>query len=245
MHKYKILALDLDDTVLTCEKKITPKNKKWIKRAHEAGVIVIISTGRGYHNIKHIREELGLNTPMVLVNGAEAWDESGNIIKRNYISKKDLLLLYELTNRFDADFWAYGDDVFVRKLGWIQDMLEQRWTQFVIRHENANVLRDISYSIEQVANNLEITSSSAINVEFTKKGVTKASGLQIICEHLGFTMQDVMAIGDNYNDMHLIKQAGLGVSMGNGVKALKDISDDITGTNEEDGVANAIKKHLF
>lgn len=245
MHNYKILALDLDDTVLTREKTITPKNKEWIARAHEAGVVVIISTGRGYQNMKHIREELGLETPMVLSNGSEAWDASVNIIKRHYINSEDFNFLYDLTHQFDTDFWAYGDDVFIRKSDWVDEMLTQQWTQFVMRHDDQNVLKNISETIEQNAHHLEITRSSPTNVEFTNKGVSKATGLQTVCEHLGFTMQDVMAIGDNYNDIQMIKQVGLGIAMGNAVQPLQDVADDITESNEDDGVAHAIQKHLF
>lgn len=245
MPKYKVLAIDLDDTLLTNDKTVTDENKKWIKHATENGITVVISTGRGYHNMKHIREELDLNMPMVLVNGGEAWDATVKIINRDIIDQNDLKFISGLTEKYDTDFWAYGINSFIRKPDWKKEMVDEACTQFVIRHENPTILQSIKEEVARRDHNLEVTSSSAINVEFTRKGVSKASALQTVCAHLGLTMQDVMAIGDNYNDIQMIKNVGLGIAMGNAIEELKDIADDITGTIEESGVAQAIKKHLM
>lgn len=245
MTNYKLLAIDLDDTLLTRKKTITDESKKWIKKASVHGVTVIISTGRGCHNMKQYREELGLKTPMVLVNGAESWDESVQIIKRDYIESADIQNLYHLTEDYNVDFWAYGNETFVKKQEWTPEMLNERWTQFVIRHDDPIILAQIRNKIMHTAHHLEITSSSKINVEFTYKGVSKAAGVKSVCDYLGITMKEVMAIGDNHNDLQLIKSAGLGIAMGNAVPKLKEIADDITDTNEADGVAKAIQKHIF
>lgn len=245
MTRYKILAVDLDDTLLTREKTISEQNKKWIRKAYEDGIHVVISTGRGYHNMKHFREELELKAPMVLVNGAEAWDEHASIIRRDYIEQDDLHFLHDLTDYYHTDFWAYGNEVFVRKPEWKHGMLDEQWTQFVIRHEDEKVLQHVSDAVNARKHTMEVTSSSPVNVEFTLKGVSKASGLRAVCDYLNCRMEDVMAIGDNHNDMQMIKSVGLGIAMGNAVPALQGIADDITETNQEDGVARAIQKHLY
>ncbi|WP_062108933.1 Cof-type HAD-IIB family hydrolase [Bacillus niameyensis] len=245
MPKYKLLALDLDETLLTPDKKITERNKEWIVKASEVGVTVIISTGRGYLNMSHFREELGLKTPMVLVNGAEAWNESVEIIDRRLINQEDIHALYKLSLQTNADFWAYGINSFVRRSEWREELLKERWTQFVARHDDIKVLAEFKSQIENVSKSLEITRSSTQNVEFTLKGTSKASGVQAVCEYLNISMSEVMAIGDNFNDMKLIQKAGLGIAMGNAVQELKDFADDITDTNTKDGVAQAIQKYIF
>lgn len=78
MSKYRLLALDLDETLLTKNKKVTDENKLWIDRAKQAGIVVIFATGRGLQRVVDFRRTLELDTSMVLVNGAEVWGEKVN-----------------------------------------------------------------------------------------------------------------------------------------------------------------------
>lgn len=92
---------------------------------------------------------------------------------------------------------------------------------------------------------LEVTRSAPTNMEISVKGTTKESGVREVCQMLGFSMSDVIAMGDSDNDAKLLKAAGLGVAMANGEEHIKSIADVITATNNEDGVAQAIRKFVF
>ena len=83
------------------------------------------------------------------------------------------------------------------------------------------------------------------NLEFTKAGTNKASGLKFLAGHLGMTMDKVMAVGDSENDIEMLREAGLGIAMGNASSEVKEVADEITLDNEHEGVAAAIGKYIL
>jgi Cof subfamily protein (haloacid dehalogenase superfamily) len=95
------------------------------------------------------------------------------------------------------------------------------------------------------AGELEIVSSGSNNVEITRKGANKGSGVATLARHLGLRPDEIIAIGDNENDLGMIEYAGLGVAMGNAAAILQQKADTVTATNEQDGVAQVIRKYIF
>ncbi|MBO0587474.1 Cof-type HAD-IIB family hydrolase [Sporosarcina sp. E16_8] len=246
MVNYRLLVLDLDGTVLTRDGQITDESKLWISRAIAAGVVVILATGRGLHQeIEAFREALDLDTPMVLANGGEIWEGTGKILERYYISKEDIRMLHSISIEAKAEFGGYsvekGPD---EKDIWTDEMFDFDWITFSIRHENPNALDHLKKHVENSAT-LEVISSASANMDFSLKGISKESGVRRVCEYLNIEMESVMAIGDNLNDFKLIQSAGLGIAMGNADDKLKQVADQVTASNEEDGVAKAIKRYLF
>lgn len=243
MVNYQLLALDLDETLLTKDKRITDEAKLWVTRSVEAGVVVIFATGRGLQKIGEFRDVLEMDLPMVLVNGAEVWGKQELLLGRYYISKDDIRMLHNLALEAGASFWGYSVESLTGRENWTEEMFKRDWMKFGIKHDNPQVINQLKARIR--SNTLEITSSSPINLEFSQKGVSKESGVRKVCEHMGIDMKNVMAIGDNLNDLRLIRSAGLGVAMGNADDRLKEIADVVTDTNEQNGVAKAIERYLF
>lgn len=244
MPNYKLLALDLDGTVLTDDKKITQETRKWIRKAVDEGVTVIFSTGRGIQTTEAIWDDLALDAPMVLVNGAEIWKGPGQLWERHFIKRDDIRWLHEQAMRAGAKFWGYSVESLTHKKDWTEEMFERDWLKFGMHHpdlEEIERLRELLKTRESI----EITRSAPINIEISLKGISKETGVRRVCELLGITMDQVMAVGDNLNDQRLIRAAGLGVAMGNGDDELKQIADVVTETNEEDGVAKAIERYLL
>lgn len=95
----------------------------------------------------------------------------------------------------------------------------------------------------QACPELNVVDGGFGNLEFTKAGVSKKSGVQFLAEYLGLTMDEVMAIGDSENDIEMLKAVGIGIAMGNAFEQVKAIADDVTRTNDEDGVAFAVEKY--
>ena len=244
MLNYRLLALDLDETLLTKDKKITKASKHWIDRAKKAGIIVIFATGRGLQRVLDFRNELELNTPMVLVNGAEVWGYADELLKRSFISRNDIYKLQQLAVEENASYWGYNVDALVGHRNWTEEMFHKDWLKFGIRHQDLHVMERIRKQASRLPS-IEITQSAPVNIEIAAKGISKETGVRKVCEHLGIEMEEVMAIGDNLNDYKLMQAAGFGVAMGNGDQRLKDIADVVTDTNEQDGVAKAIERHLF
>lgn len=244
MVGYKVLALDLDETVLTRNKDISEANKKWITRATEAGVVVVLTTGRGLQRVEQIRKELDLESPMVLANGAEVWSKPGELMKRYYIRRKDIRMLHALAIESAGKLWGYNDIDHIKMEDWTDDTFETNFFKFGISHEDKQIVQHLRDKLKNYET-LNLTWSSNHIVEISLAGVSKATGIQELCDYLGIEMADVMAIGDNRNDLELIQSAGLGIAMGNAEEELKRVADQITTTNDKDGVAYAIQNYLF
>lgn len=244
MVNYQLLALDLDETLLTRDKKITDKNKHWIQKALQAGVTVIFATGRGLQRVEPLRKELNLNSPMVLTNGAEIWKRPGELMKRHYIDPGAVKELYELASSAGAAFWGYNDQELVGHTRWTADISFDNWQKFGLRHQDLRLVQQLRKSIQKIPH-IEMTSSAPDNIEVSVEGISKETGVEQVCTYLQLSLEDVMAIGDNLNDLKLIQAAGLGVAMDNGDQRLKNVADEITRSNAEDGVAYAIEHYLF
>jgi HAD superfamily hydrolase (TIGR01484 family) len=240
MLQIRLLALDLDGTLLTDDKKITENTKYWIQQAQEAGITVIFATGRGWQNAVMYWEELGLTGPMVLVNGADLRKSPDEPWIQHVISKEEIRRLHELAVHHDARFWGYSMESFTRDKEWTDEMLEREWLKFGIRHEDPETLQTMWNTVESWGT-LEITQSTPVNMEISVKGVTKETGVRRVCQLLGIGMEEVAAAGDSMNDMYLLQAAGLGVAMGNADETVKSIADMTTDTNENEGVAKLIQ----
>lgn len=243
MGTYKMIALDLDETVLTRNKEISTENREWIHRAYNEGVIVTFATGRGYKTVKDIYESLGLDIPMVLANGAEIWEKSGQILKRLYIEQNDIRMLHNIAKDADLTFWGYSDDQHVPGKKWTEESFALNFFKFAMRSDDPQVIYHLRKEL-QGYETIKVTWSNTDLVEISRKGVSKETGVRILCDHFGIDLSEVIAIGDNMNDMELIQAAGLGVAMGNAQSELKAVADEVTDTNENDGVAKTIQKYV-
>ncbi|MFD0959237.1 Cof-type HAD-IIB family hydrolase [Paenibacillus chungangensis] len=242
--KYKLIALDLDGTLLTDEKQISEENKKWIQHAVNNGVKVIFSTGRGCQNTKGFWDELGLDSPMVLLNGAEIWEGPGKLKNRIFLPRDTIRRIHAIAAELGEWYWGYSVESLTGDKDWTPEMLKRDWMKFGIGSNDQQKLAEIKKELLSWGT-LEITRSASTNIEISIKGVTKESGVRQVCQMLGLTMSDVFAIGDSDNDAKLLKAAGLGVAMANGEEQIQSIADVITATNNEDGVAQAIRKYVF
>ncbi|TVY08526.1 Cof-type HAD-IIB family hydrolase [Paenibacillus cremeus] len=244
--KYKLVALDLDGTLLLEDKTISEENKAAIQEAQAAGVTVIFSTGRGIQNVRDYLEELGLRSPIVTVNGGEVWKEPGVLHQRHTLEVELIRRLHVLAVQYDTWFWAYSVGGIYNKEHWLDDseLDAKQWLKFGYFTEEAESLAAIRKELESWGV-LEITNSHPFNLEVNPKGVTKASGVREVCEMLGLEMSQVIAMGDSLNDESMIREAGLGVAMGNAQEEVKAFADTVTVTNEEHGVARIIREYAL
>jgi HAD superfamily hydrolase (TIGR01484 family) len=244
MGKYKLIALDMDGTLLNEEKLISMPNRKAILSAMEAGVTVIFSTGRGVQSAMPYVEELGLKTPIVAVNGSEVWKAPGELLKRHLLSAELVRKLHEVAVKYDTWWWAYAVSGMFNTERWTDDIDGIEWLKFGYYTEDAAVLSEIRSTVE-AWDVFEITNSHPSNIELNPKGVSKASGIEEVCQILGIHMSEVIAMGDSENDIAMIRAAGLGVAMGNAQEGVKLIADITTVTNEEHAVARIINDYIL
>ncbi|MGE6257165.1 Cof-type HAD-IIB family hydrolase [Heyndrickxia sporothermodurans] len=240
----RLIALDMDGTLLNNEQDISHANKEAISKAKEMGIHIVLSTGRSYSTVYEYAKELELNSFLVTVNGGEIWDSNGRLLERKLLSVEEIQMMWELKKLHNTKFWAIAVDKIYRD-DFPEDLAlsDSEWLKFGFDVEDDDARNTIIQELEK--RKLQVTNSSPTNLEVNPYGISKAKALEKVCERIGITMENVMAMGDSLNDIAMITSAGIGVAMGNAQEKVKEEADWITVTNEEDGVAKAIQHWVF
>lgn len=264
----KLIAIDLDGTTLNEESKITDKTAKTLRRAIEDGHSVVIATGRPYRMSKNFYQELQLTTPMINFNGAlvhlpeKEWaGEQETSVDRKIVfdlmdEKKNLKLDFiAAENRetffiddlsfFDQHFFAAGFAT-AENLLTTHSLLSDP-TSVLLRSQPENVGSVSDELKQQFGHSVEVNTWGGPNpvLEVVAKGIQKAHGLKRVITDLNMKKEDVIAFGDEHNDVDMLKFAGWGVAMANGTDQVKEVANAITEKpNTEDGMADYLAKYL-
>ncbi|MBM7571516.1 Cof-type HAD-IIB family hydrolase [Aquibacillus albus] len=259
-NKY-LIALDLDGTLLTDDKVISERTKRTVLKAKEAGHIVVIATGRPHRASIDYYHELGLDTPMVNFNGAlihHPTDKKWEVLHSplpNRTAKKIIQTCYDLQvknimaeisddiyfDKYDEelmDIFQTSDDNYKVTIGSLKNELKDDPTSLLI-HPRVD-------HIQKLRQNLDDEHASVIEhrkwgapwnvIEIVRKGMNKAVGLKRIAHYYHINQKNIIAFGDEDNDLEMIEYAGVGVAMSNGIDELKGIANHIAASNEEDGI---------
>lgn len=239
----RLVALDMDGTLLNPKGEISDANRQAIKEAQEKGVFVVLSTGRSLLTSREHADALKLSSYLVTVNGSEIWDENRELVERKLMNTESVEWMLGLAKQHKSGFWGISTEQ-----NWYNEMPEDlysvEWLKFGFFIDDDQI-RGIIFDELKKKGEFELSNSTLRNIEVNPAGINKAKGLGIVCSRLGIDMKNVMAVGDSMNDLAMIKEAGLGVAMGNAQAAVKEAADWITATNEEDGVAKAIRKWVL
>lgn len=247
MGKYKLIALDMDGTLLTEDKTISAENKAAIADAAEAGITVMFATGRGIQNVLGYADELGLQSPIVTVNGSEVWSAPERLHLRHEMDAELVVRMREIALQRDTWYWAYSVDGVHNRDNWPKEasaFQAKQWLKFGYYCEDVQRLSGIQRELESWGL-FEVTNSHPYNIELNPQGVNKASGLAEVCGLLGIQMSEVIAAGDSLNDAAMLQAAGFGVAMGNAQDEVKQLADAVTASNEEHGVAQLIRRYVL
>lgn len=264
----KLIAIDLDGTTLNQDSMITSKTKETLKKAINAGHHVSIATGRPFRMSHQFYQQLELTTPMVNFNGAlvhipnQHWDgERETLINREIAfeilsQKKQLNLDFiaaENRDTFFIDSFDFFDEkIFASSRPGEKNLLSPK---NLTTNPTSLLVRTDKRFAETVSAELTRQFGSYVDVrtwggptailEIVSKGIQKAKGVQEIANYLSIDQQDVIAFGDEHNDLELLDYAGWGVAMANGTDQLKGIANDVTPlSNQEDGLAVYLEKLL-
>jgi Cof subfamily protein (haloacid dehalogenase superfamily) len=266
MTKIKLLALDLDGTLLSHDKTISDENKKAIKQAQAAGVHVVITTGRPLKAIEHILKELDLLVATeysITFNGGLVQRNNGEILSKKTFSYDDLTEIHDLFVQLDLPLDVISDGLvyetnptsLYQKLSPFLDFVAGPFSaipQDKIFNKAVSAI-DPEFLDQQIPKipaalkeKYEIFKSRDLLLEIMPKGVVKSFGLAKLTEILGITQENTMAMGDEENDIAMLEWAGLGVAMKNATPEVKAISDVVApATNDEHGVAWAIDTYIL
>jgi 5-amino-6-(5-phospho-D-ribitylamino)uracil phosphatase len=274
----KLLALDIDGTLLTPRGEITPRTRVAIDEAIEIGVHIVLVTGRRFGSAYLVLQEFGLNVPLISHNGALNKDtrtfETIELHSLDSATSRDVILT---ARKYGADMICCSDEP--RGLGKIVVEGVSQSNQSLIRY--LNKYRD---SVMEVPDLLDFVTEPPIQIMFSghcaqmelfaeqllavmgerirlfktrypryditiidavSSRASKGDSLSRIAYQRGIARDEVMAIGDNHNDLTMLEYAGLGIVMANAEADLKELGFAITSSNEEDGVAEAIERYII
>jgi len=263
--KYRLIATDLDDTLLNNEEAVTPRTREAVRQAQAMGVQVTLATGRMYRSALPFAREMGIDLPLITYQGALVKTSgSGEVLTHHTVPLElareviadgvrcgltvnlyvdDRLYVSQLTPA--ARRYAQKVRVEAEVVGDLQRFLRVEPTKLLFIGGEEEL--DLLWQQEQgkFGQQLFITKSKPHFLEFTHPQATKGWGLATVAEHLGIRREEIIAFGDSFNDLALLRGAGFAVAMGNARPELKEVADYVTDTNEADGVAAAIEKFIL
>lgn len=266
----KLLALDMDGTLFTKDKKVTSENRKALKAAEERGVHVVITTGRPLIAIKHVLEDLDLYNEehySITFNGGLVQRNNGDILDKNVMTREELRTIYDiieplalpmdvLSEGIVYSLPSRGNHSLYHQANPMLDFVQVPTFEEIpedIVYNKVVVVIDEDFLDQQITklpselyDQFEVFKSREIILEMMPKGVHKAFGLDLLIKHLGIKQEEVMAMGDEENDLSMLEWAGWGVAMANGVAIAKEKANAVTTrTNDESGVAEAVQKYIL
>lgn len=289
---YKLVAIDIDGTLLDTYGQIPNENKEIIKKVIEKGVEVVLTSGRGPASVKNLAEEVGANHYAICGNGAVIYDfDKKKAIYENYLDKKKVLQLIKICEENSIYYCLYTEDSIITKslnyntlyyhhennrkpdskktkINIIKDIYqyvlerkEEDYSKLMICDNNTIIFKSITNKLKQVKNIdvLDVAHMSRKMIkngteeyaleyyytEVTSQNVDKWSAIEYLISKIGVKPEEVMTLGDNVNDETMLKNAGLGIAMANSAPYIQEIAKEVTLSNNEAGVAKAIKKHIL
>ncbi|MBC8079154.1 MAG: HAD family phosphatase [Gorillibacterium sp.] len=262
---YKLIAIDIDDTLINDDKEVTPATQNALEQAVAAGVIVTLATGRAYASAKVIARQTGLNVPIITYQGAlvkTLMDEK--VLYERYVPLPAAEKLFNFCLMHNLHLQTYVDDKLSAReeneklhayagLNGTSYYIEPDFGILIAKPTPKLLIIDDPDYLDSIApvlrellgDEVHITKSKPHFLEIMHHEGTKGCALTFLAEHFGCSLSETMAIGDSWNDHEMLEVAGLGVAMGNAIDALKAIADYVAPSNNEEGVKHVINKFVL
>jgi Cof subfamily protein (haloacid dehalogenase superfamily) len=257
MASFQLVATDIDGTLIRSDGTLSPGTREVIDALPVPFVVV---TGRPVRWLRQLYDQLAAPVPAICANGAVIYDpDTDEVLRAAPLATEQLLdvakrlrdAVPDITLAVEVEDgrsfwheeawpvrWAGDDDLSVRMIATPEELTSAPAVKLLARsanHQPEDFFELVSRTLGGIAE--PTRSSSSALVEISASGVTKAAGLAWFCERAGVDVSEVVAFGDMPNDIPLLTWAGRGVAVGNAHPAVKEVADEVTRTNDEDGVA--------
>lgn len=274
MEGIKIIALDLDGTLLDSEKCLSEENRLALERAASKGIEIVPTTGRIYAIIPEVVRQLPFVHYAITVNGAEVYDvKNDRVIAKNELSWEKAVEIMEYLDDFDVVYdcyqngWGYMTEAHLEKVG---DYISSAYFKSIYQKSRTPVpelkayLREKGQGVQKLQfctndqalrkwlladaqkrfGDVTISAALPYNCEINSQDGHKGGALQKLCDYLGCRMENVMTLGDGLNDITMLQMAGISVAMENAAPEVKAAAKYVTASCDENGVAQAINKFI-
>ncbi len=258
--KYKLIAMDMDGTLLNSQGEILPETQAILKKAASTGCFITLSTGRSLPAIQPFLTCLPVNAPLILYNGAMVAYSDGRILFHQTLTETDTNAI--LSSPFAAENVILWKDNalflskhtketarYERSCG-IQGQLFSSSSHFsdstklLWIDEPETLKKRKTALLDSLPHTISYCNSKPNYLEFFSSLVSKGTALQFLCNYLNIAPEETIAFGDGENDIPLLNIAGLSIAMGNAAPEVKNITSHITATNDENGIAVALEHFL-
>lgn len=264
----KIICCDIDGTLLRDDKSLPDENIKWIKKVvSEQNILFSFISGRMPSGIRQFHNIIGINGPISCFNGCSYYDENDNLVSERRMDRKTSSLILQTARTlelelifFDGNKWYLESKdgyIYPRKvklyacephIGKMEDLLNEFCPNKILTmSSDINILKEFDKKLIKKGIDSKAVTKYANQdfFEIMPPNVNKGCAIDDICTHYSFDKSEIMAIGDDFNDEAMLEKAGLAVAMQNSVDPLLKKADYITDTNNNAGVAKAIKKFFY
>lgn len=268
MITYKILVLDIDGTLTNSKKDISAKTLEAILKVQEKGIKVVLASGRPTSGMLELAAQLQLDKYQGFIlsfNGAKVINcKTDEIVYQKVLPRELIPELYQEAVENQVGFVTYEKNAAVvgtavdeyieleARINKIDIIQPENFCEYIDFDVNKCLMTGNPSHLEKVlvdmnekySDQLSIYRSEPFFVEIMPKNIDKAYSLGKLLEYLNMDKEEMIAIGDGFNDLSMIKYAGLGVAMANAQEVVKEVADYITLSNDEDGIVNVIKRFI-
>lgn len=266
-------ALDLDGTLLNHQDQITPFSIETIRRIQASGKTVAICTGRFPENVSILLSDAGIECPVVSLNGCVIQEKVyGEKIVNHFLSSTLVKQVVDVLESINASYFIFGDKlVLTRKENYhhhshtvygermyneagvvylygkenIDASINKPMHKFYVYEDQTSCTLSEARKAVSCIEGIEITQSSERNFEIMPAGIDKWSGLSFLIDRYQLSSDQVMAVGDQENDLPMIRNAGIGIAMGNANSNVKAAADDVTEDHHMNGAAAALVRYML
>lgn len=267
MDTYKLIALDLDGTLVRSDQSISQRTMDALVRVQEMGVKVAVASGRPTYGTAHVAEALQLERFggfLMSYNGGEIYNwQTKEVLHAQTLDKEVIPYLYRYAKEHGLPIMTYiggevvsevADNDYIRYSVMRNQMTMRQVDDFVAAAQGAGIVKCIIVGdptlLPSLEQELQVTlkgkagafRSEPFFLEIVPEGIDKAKGLSILLEKTGVKREELIAFGDGYNDRSMIEFAGMSVAMGNAVEEIKNAADFVTRSNNDDGIVYALEK---
>ena len=261
----RLAAFDLDGTLLNSHHTLSAENRDALRALTDNDVLVILVSGRMHRSMQPISDQIGLQNPIISYNGGMVRHAiTGEVsyhtpVPADYAmavvdtcAEQKLHLnfclndeLYVAERNAWSDLYEARTGVPATPVGSLRELAGQTPTKMLVIHTPEGLPGLLSNFQNDYAGKLYVTQTQPEYIEFMNPEVTKGRALSALAEGFGIPLETVVAFGDSYNDESLLRTAGFGIAMANGVPPIRACADYVTQTNDDNGVAEAIWKLIL